>query len=314
MDKKVGVIIVTYNRLNCLKKLLQGLAEQTYPLEKILVFDNNSSDETIDYLQSQGFNDYNLQKDVAQKLYFANDTNLGGAGGFSKAVELAQKLDIDNLWIMDDDVLPEPECLAKLLAKMEEKDVQIVLPSREDENYTDRVCLDIDLQTANKFWTTLRKTFAPHPLTEAEYSVKDMTFEGPLMTLEVSKKAGLPDQDYFIFFDDTDYAQRLLEHSEILYVTDAKLKRQLATVGVKKDGPDQSYTWRNYYMLRNNILFDKRYGKNWRTRNLSPMILMAHMLVLSKRNKHLRHNFPIIMKAWYDGIRGKRGKTVDPNY
>lgn len=314
MDKKVGVIIVTYNRLECLKKLLDGLTKQTYPLAKILVFDNNSSDGTIEYLQAQGFQDYNLQKDSAPKLYFANDTNLGGAGGFSKAVALAQNLAIDHLWIMDDDVLPESTCLAKLLAKMEEKNVQIVLPSREDENYTDRVCLDIDLVAANKFWTTLRKTFAPHPLTEADYSVKDMTFEGPLMTLAVSKKVGLPDQGYFIFFDDTDYAQRLLKYSEIIYVTDAKLKRQLATASAKRDGADQVYTWRNYYMLRNNILFDRRYGKNWRTRNLSPVILVAHMLVLSKRNKHLKHNFPIIMKAWYDGVRGKRGKRVEPNY
>lgn len=50
MEKKVGVIIVTYNRLNCLKKLLQGLEQLTYPIEKILVFDNNSTDNTVDHL------------------------------------------------------------------------------------------------------------------------------------------------------------------------------------------------------------------------------------------------------------------------
>lgn len=277
------------------------------------MFDNNSTDGTIEYLRDEGFSEYDKAKDSKKKLYFANDTNLGGAGGFAKAVELAHQLDIDYLWIMDDDVLPEPACLEKLLAKMAEKNVEVALPSREDESYTDRVCLDIDLKSGNKFWTTLRKTFAPHPLTKDDYFVKDMTFEGPLLTLDVSKKAGLPDEGYFLFFDDTDYAQKLLKYSKIVYVTNAKLHRQLAA-NAKKDGADQAYTWRNYYTIRNNILFDKRHGESWAARNISPTLLMAHMLVIFKRNKHLKNNFPIVMKAWFDGIRGKNGKRVDPNY
>ncbi len=314
MEKKVGVIIVTYNRLNCLKKLLQGLEQLTYPIEKILVFDNNSTDNTVDHLRENGFKDYRAHKNDSKKLYFANDENLGGAGGFSMAVGLAQQLDIDYLWIMDDDVLPEPDCLEKLLMQMDKTGAKVALPSREDENYTDRVCLDLDLEDHNKFWASLRKQVAPHPLDKETYFVKDMTFEGPLMTLEVSKKVGLPDKDYFIFFDDTDYAYRLSQYTKLVYVTDAKLRRQLAGGDPDRDSAEREYTWRNYYMMRNNILFDKRYGKNWKVRHLSPMIMMAHMLVLSKRNRHLKHNFPIIMKAWYDGIRGKSGKRVDPNY
>lgn len=104
------------------------------------------------------------------------------------AVGLAQQLDIDYLWIMDDDVLPEPDCLEKLLMQMDKTGAKVALPSREDENYTDRVCLDLDLEDHNKFWASLRKQVAPHPLDKETYFVKDMTFEGPLMTLEVSKK------------------------------------------------------------------------------------------------------------------------------
>lgn len=104
------------------------------------------------------------------------------------AVGLAQQLDIDHLWIMDDDVLPEPDCLEKLLAQMDKTGAKVALPSREDENYTDRVCLDLDLEDHNKFWASLRKQVAPHPLDKEAYFVKDMTFEGPLMTLDISKK------------------------------------------------------------------------------------------------------------------------------
>ena len=172
-------------------------------------------------------------------------------------------------------------CLEKLLAQMDETGAKVALPSREDENYTDRVCLDLDLEDHNKFWASLRKQVAPHPLDKETYFVKDMTFEGPLMTLDISKKVGLPDKDYFIFFDDTDYAYRLAQHTKLIYVTDAKLRRQLAGGNPNRDSAEREYTWRNYYMMRNNILFDKRYGKNWKVRHLSPTIMMAHMLVLS---------------------------------
>ena len=41
-------------------------------------------------------------------------------------------------------------------------------------------------------------------------------------------------------------------------------RRQLAGGDPDRDSAEREYTWRNYYMMRNNILFDKRYGKNWK--------------------------------------------------
>ncbi|GAB9260341.1 hypothetical protein CANFE03_00010 [Ligilactobacillus animalis] len=38
MAKKVCVVLVTYNRLTCLKKVLQGIAEQTYPVSRVFIF------------------------------------------------------------------------------------------------------------------------------------------------------------------------------------------------------------------------------------------------------------------------------------
>ena len=105
------------------------------------------------------------------------------------------------------------------------------------------------------------------------------------------------------------------KYSEIIFVTKAQLHRQLAVKVdpsvVKKEEP---YNWRNYYKIRNNIIFDKRYGKNWKVRQLSPLILIAHHIVLSNRRGHLKQNLPIIWKAFWDGFFQRMGKRVDPNY
>ena len=52
MDK-VCAIVVTFNRLNLLKDVIQSLREQNSKLEEILVVNNNSSDGTKEWLEIQ---------------------------------------------------------------------------------------------------------------------------------------------------------------------------------------------------------------------------------------------------------------------
>ena len=56
MQKRVCAVLVTYNRLNCLKKVIQGLDSQSYKLSGIFIFDNQSTDNTDSYLLANGFN------------------------------------------------------------------------------------------------------------------------------------------------------------------------------------------------------------------------------------------------------------------
>lgn len=321
MAKKVCVVLVTYNRLTCLKKVLQGIAEQTYPVSRVFIFDNNSSDGTNDYLEQQGFKVITQASQLAQipaeqfGICFRSSENLGGAGGFANAINMAKDLPSNYLWIMDDDVYPESDCLAQLLAKIQENKVQAAIPSRNDENYQDLVCLDIDFSDFRKFWTWWRKKPAQYPLTKEQYFVADMPFEGPLLKTELVRTIGIPEQGFFLEYDDSDYAQRILQHSKIVYVTNAILHRQLAK---KNPGNTKSshapYTWRMYYTLRNNIIFDRRYGKNWAVRHVSPRLLLLQTLLIAVRDRHVKQNVPLILKAYRDGIHERMGKRVEPNY
>lgn len=321
MAERVCAVLVTYNRLECLKKVLRGINEQTHKVERIFIFDNDSSDGTDDYLKKQGFaiidnvEQLVLLSDKQFGICFRNSKNLGGAGGFANAIKMAKEFASDYLWIMDDDVYPEPDCLAKLLAKMKENNVQAAIPSRNDENYQDLVCLDIDFSDFKKFWTWWRKKPAQYPLTKEQYFVADMPFEGPLIKTELVRKIGIPDQGFFLEYDDSDYAQRILQHSKIVYVTDAILHRQLAK---KNPGNTQKthepYTWRMYYTLRNNIIFDRRYGKTWAVRHLSPRLLLLQTLAIAVRDHHVKQNVPLIVKAYRDGINERMGKRIEPNY
>lgn len=52
MEKKTSIIIVTYNALEFIKKLIESLRKYTHPMHEIIIIDNNSQQETKDYLHS----------------------------------------------------------------------------------------------------------------------------------------------------------------------------------------------------------------------------------------------------------------------
>ena len=50
----IVAIVVTYNRKKLLKECLESLLDQTIKLDRIIVIDNNSSDNTFEYLEENG--------------------------------------------------------------------------------------------------------------------------------------------------------------------------------------------------------------------------------------------------------------------
>lgn len=313
--QKVCAVVVTYNRLECLTKALAAIEKQSAALAGILVFDNNSTDGTIEYLRHQGYSEIKKEQTQGiQRSYFRSPQNLGGSGGFSQAVEIAAQADFDYLWIMDDDVAPAADCLANLLAELKLNHVQAAIPARSGPDFTDKVCLRLDLSNPFKFFIWWRKKYAKQPLKRERYFVQDMTFEGPLISVPVIKKVGIPDASYFIQFDDTDYAHRMLHFTKIIYVKNALLKRQLPAKVIKKDEQKAPMNWRDYYFIRNNIAFDRKYGKRWSVRHLSPLLMLVYYIGLTVKDGNLKENLPIILKAGYHGMNGKMGKRVDPNY
>ncbi|MDT0644590.1 glycosyltransferase family 2 protein [Zunongwangia sp. F363] len=105
MNKKTGVIILTYNRLDLLKITVCKVLAQSLKPSEILIIDNNSTDNTREYLN-------NLEG--VTKIYLPDNT--GPAGGFYEGVKyFAEKTDVDYVWMMDDDFFPFDSCLEILL-------------------------------------------------------------------------------------------------------------------------------------------------------------------------------------------------------
>jgi GT2 family glycosyltransferase len=76
----VSVTIVTYNSGRFIKRCLESVLDQQYPLKEIIVIDNNSSDGTIDILEQF--------EDRCRIVY--NEENIGFAAAQNQAIGISQ--------------------------------------------------------------------------------------------------------------------------------------------------------------------------------------------------------------------------------
>ena len=116
--KKIAVVIVTFNSAKYIGRLIDKLLSQSYPVRRIIIVDNNSSDNTCSIILG-----YHNDKIHIHQL----GANLGGAGGFAKGFEIAKNDDCDYIVSFDDDAYPHDEhFVANMVAIKESYNYDVV--------------------------------------------------------------------------------------------------------------------------------------------------------------------------------------------
>ena len=262
MDK-ITAVVVTYNRCDCLKKVIDSLRSQTRPVDGIIVVNNGSTDGTDTWLAEQ------------KDLMVVNQENIGGSGGFYTGVKTAYERGYDYLWCMDDDVYPRTDCLERLLGEMKEG-VGITCPKRI-QNEKVFITESITLNLTNP-WKRLfcNKLYLKH-VGKEPIPIEGMVFEGPLIKRDVVEKIGLPQKDYFIIFDDFDYSYRAcLAGFSCLYVPNAVLGKEYFFNSMTKKQIARKDKWKQLYRVRNYCYFNHHFGRGHVIRNIRPFIYFLY--------------------------------------
>jgi rhamnopyranosyl-N-acetylglucosaminyl-diphospho-decaprenol beta-1,3/1,4-galactofuranosyltransferase len=264
----VAVVVVTYNRADLLGRTLDGLAAQTHAPDAVIVVDNASEDHTRDVLDARrGLN--------LKRIHM--ETNTGGAGGFRAGVQAAYQDGFDRIWLMDDDVVPAPDCLAILMRQ----DEACVISVREDTHghLAEKAATDFDLThpwAIRPKRASVETAYGDRQSMPERVELHNVPFEGPLFRREVIETIGLPDDTFFIFYDDVDFALRARRAGfHIWAIRDAVLVRQL-------DFSQQHDLagWKGYYMYRNLFAVHFRYGTN-RLVRAKPYLIAAVVVAKS---------------------------------
>ena len=263
----VAVVVVTHNRAELLTRLLDGLAAQTRRPDAVVVVDNASTDDTQAVLAAR----------TDLPLEVITQDNLGGAGGFHRGVRAAYDRGFDRVWLVDDDVVPAPECLASLLSV--DEDCLIAVREDLDGTLVEKAAVEFDLRNPLAIRpkrSTVDSTYADRASMPPLVEVQNVAFEGFMVRRSVITEIGFPDPSFFIFYDDAEYAVRARRAGHRIWaVRDAVLVRQLDF-----NQQHDLAGWKGFYMYRNLFVVHLRHGEN-RLVRLKPWLITAVVVLLS---------------------------------
>jgi GT2 family glycosyltransferase len=244
---------VTYNRKALLRECLAALEVQARPVDEILVVDNASTDGTLAMLATE----------FPHCQTLALTTNSGGAGGFHAGMHAAYEQGFDWLWLMDDDGRPAPDCLQRLLARQEPNAVLVPLQQASGgRHYGIGVWRGIDVNVTDEIVAQQRPVRGNYIF----------AFVGPLISRSIVAQVGLPNKDFFIWYDDSEYALRIMAmpNAQIVVVPDAiffhdfggtsREVRFLGRTSLRSHQP----AWKAYYSARNPLYIITRTRRNLR--------------------------------------------------
>jgi GT2 family glycosyltransferase len=301
----VTAVIVTYNRKELLVQCLRANLEQTHTINQIIVVDNASSDDTVNFLEQEGL----LAE--ARIHYCRQDENRGGAGGFHVGIQKAMNMGATWLWLMDDDAIPEVDALERLLSATGNGESPPLLASRvvNADGVTD-VAHRARMPSGPRISAHIPAREYAKALIEADM----VSFVGPLLHRQHVQACGLPRAEYFIYYDDFDYTYRIKQAGFNVLVVPASIIRHLDQGrSVREEMMHPSWGWRMYYQVRNRVYWNKSITPSklvlWQ-RMLALFAIQWSLVLFRQPAKWTRTR--LLMRSFTDGWYGRLGKTIDP--
>jgi rhamnopyranosyl-N-acetylglucosaminyl-diphospho-decaprenol beta-1,3/1,4-galactofuranosyltransferase len=193
MINNISTVIVTYNRKELLVKCIHAVLNQTLLPNRVYIVDNASTDGTKEILEKEGLLDKNVNG--VDIHYERLPNNSGGAGGFYAGMKLAHGDGADAVWVMDDDGLPDKDCLKNLV------------PYLKNFNYISPMVIGIEDESMMAFEGCTVSEFLKR---KEGGIVKDCAnpFNGILYSKRLMDEIGYPKKEMFIWGDEINYDKR----------------------------------------------------------------------------------------------------------
>lgn len=264
--QRVCAVVVTYNRKDLLRGCLDALLAQSYPVDRILVIDNASTDGTGEFLRLGG---YDASRSIEHVRLAENG---GGAAGFHAGFKRALEHKVDWMWAMDDDGVADPACLERLLEAPASAGLfrgpTVLAREQMDDPANDTLAFEGGAETAAGVVSLRTRTGLQSLAIDGVVTGYACVFNGVLIRRDAAERIGLPDKRFFIWGDEWDYVFRAREagipittvvSAVYWHPRDRTLRAKIRFAGTEYEVPRAESAHRNYLLIRNHGYLAYRY-------------------------------------------------------
>jgi GT2 family glycosyltransferase len=245
MTPGVAIVIPTWNKAALLEQALANLARQTYPIERVIVVDNGSNDDSGAIAARAG----------AEVIPLA--VNAGFAIAVNRGIQEAASAEW--IGILNNDVSLEPDWLAQIMAKLEPGNSWFATGKLLDAQARDRIDGSFDAVCRGACAGSCGQGSVDSPLWNQPRNIQLAPFTAAVFRAGLFARVGLLDERFESYLEDVDFGLRCAEAGLTgLYVPEAVAYHQ----GSATLGRWHGETVRK--IARNQLLIvAKHYPPNW---------------------------------------------------
>lgn len=247
MEKKVCIIVLNWNGKEDTLDCLMSLRSTDYGNYRVVLVDNGSEDDSVAA----------VRRDFPEAEVVETGKNLGFAGGNNVGIEYAIKQGADYVFLINNDTIVHPDYLKELVA-VAESDAQIGAVGSKIYYYSEPERIWFAGGKIN--W--LKNKGEHIGLDEIDKGQFDeirevgyLTGCALLVKREVVERAGVLEDDYFLYYEDADYSLRIRNAGyKTVYAPKSRIYHKVSRS--TKPG-SSSYV---YYHVRNGLVNARRNG------------------------------------------------------
>lgn len=281
-DYAVLIVLVNWRRPRDTIKCLDVLLQPTRCSVFISICENGSGDSSGDllghYLSDVFGGDGNLQarnsydfidfqrRGITRAWLVRSRSNLGFAGGNNLALSVAMEAHkFDYVWFLNNDTEVAPDCLDRMIERMEaDRTIGICGSTLIYEH--DRRTIQCFGGCSASLWTGMTSEIGNGSLwpcvvdqSAVESSMDYVSGASMLVSSAFLEKVGFMAEDYFLFYEELDWAMRARRAGFRLgYAKDAVVyHKEGASIGTGKAAERSALA--EFYGLRNKLLFTWRF-------------------------------------------------------
>jgi len=272
----IGIVTVLYNSSNVLNGFFNSLTNQIYKDFKLYIIDNNSSDDSAKIAAEC------LKSTSLKGQLFVEKNNWGIAKGNNIGIKAAIEDGCEYILLANNDIEFPPETINELLIGLINNNADLVVPKM--------YFFDKDIKrfwAAGGNWSWL-KGYPNHigygELEHGQYDKDRATYYAPtcfmLIKANVFSTVGFMDENYFVYWDDTDFDWRAVQEKKLkmFYIFKSVIFHK---IGFSSGGSLSDFTIK--YTSRNRIYFILKHFSLFHSIVVF-LYLFLHTIIIDKRS------------------------------